>query len=106
MGCELGKITLYMSKAKKTFKDVVDKTKVSEKDTSNFKVRTFKVDGVGCKFYCQQVINNTGENPPWLDFVNESLDDDKTVEFQPKPWLAVFLTVLSLSRKTYLDATT
>lgn len=84
MGCELGKITLYMSKAKKTFKDVVDKTKVSEKDTSNFKVRTFKVDGVGCKFYCQQVINNTGDNPPWLDFVNESLDDDKTVEFQPK----------------------
>lgn len=84
MDCELGKITLYLSKSGKSFQDVVDKQKIREQDSTNFKVRSFQVDGIDCKFYCQQVINNASTVPPWLDFVNENLDDNDSLDFKPK----------------------
>lgn len=84
MDCELGKITLYLSKSNKSFLDVIDKEKSRKQDSKNFQIRNFQVDGFECKFYCQQVINYASDMPPWIDFINEHLDGDESIDFKAK----------------------
>lgn len=50
MDCEIGQITVYLSKPNKKYKDVIHNDKIRESDTETFKVRNFRVDGIDCIF--------------------------------------------------------
>ncbi|GGZ01238.1 DUF6119 family protein [Shewanella fodinae] len=101
MDCELGKITLYLSRSSKSFQDVVDHKKIRERDSVNFKVRSFQVEGVDCKFYCEQVINHASDAPPWLDFINENLSDGDLVDFKPKSERPSGLLLINKNNRIY-----
>jgi len=75
MTIELGKISIYLAKEGKIFADVIDGTKLPN-EGDHFKIRDFEVDGYLAKFFCKQVTTVKPENPPWLDFVNDKLNED------------------------------
>ncbi len=77
----LGKVTIYLSKDGKGFDDVVDVEKIPSVETGSFKIRHFSVNQFNIKFFCQKVFINSHDNPPWLDFVNESLSSEEEVNF-------------------------
>lgn len=80
MADELGKITLFLSKSNNTFEDVVDYEKLPQQESEVNKIKEFEVEERACKFYCRQV-SKSDDNPVWLDFVNQSLDEENQVNF-------------------------
>jgi uncharacterized protein (TIGR04141 family) len=75
MASELGKISIYLAKEGKTFADVIDEAKLPN-ESDHFKIRDFEVDGYPVRFFCKHATTVKPENPPWLDFVNNKLNED------------------------------
>lgn len=75
MSDELGAMSIFLAKEGLTFDCIIDKVKVSDRDTENFKIREFVVEGHKTRFYCNRR-ESDGGNPPWLDFVNTRINDD------------------------------
>jgi len=104
MECELGKITLYLSKTGKSFADVIESGKLPEQDNDNFKIRQFTVSDHQCIFYCQQVKNPANETPPWIDFINENLEDGQLLEFRPRSERPSGLLLIEKDNRVYAAA--
>jgi len=83
MAQELGKITLYLSKSGQTFESVIEQDKIPN-ESSSFQVRIFNTNDCDCKFFCQQVTTNHSDNPTWLDFVNEKVAEEESLNFSTK----------------------
>lgn len=96
---ELGKISIYLAKDNMTFDDVIDEAKIPTESTV-FKIREFEVNGYSMKFFCRRRIVEESKNPPWIDFVNERLDDEsKKIHFYPSSDRPNGLLLLSIQNK-------
>lgn len=76
MATELGQISIYLAKEGKNFNDLINKDNLRP-DGDNFKIREFKIEDVGFKFFCDQTTIRNTENPLWLNFINENIPDAK-----------------------------
>ncbi|MDO3382420.1 DUF6119 family protein [Gilvimarinus algae] len=77
---DLGKITLYLSKEKKTLEEVIDNSKLPN-ESARFVVKDFSYKERSCRFYCRQISGGTTDNPPWLNFVNSGIGDANPINF-------------------------
>ncbi|MBS4712383.1 DUF6119 family protein [Aeromonas caviae] len=101
MDCEIGQITVYLSKPNKKYNDVIHNDKIRESDTESFKVRSFRVDGIDCVFYCQQVFNVQDDVPPWIEFINENLTVDDAINFKQKSERPSGLLLINRNDRVY-----
>ncbi|RTE85593.1 MULTISPECIES: DUF6119 family protein [Gammaproteobacteria] len=104
MDCEIGKITLYLSKTDKSFADVIETGKLPEEDSDKFKIRRFTVAEHQCIFYCQQVNNPAHETPPWIDFINENLEYEQLLNFRPSSERPSGLLLIKKENRIYAAA--
>lgn len=74
MSSELGQISFYLAKEGNNF-DSVTKEDSIQSESNIFKIREFDVDDASMKFFCVQKTVSNSENPPWLDFINERIED-------------------------------
>ena len=81
MASELGAIGFYLAKEGKTFNEVI-RQGVRKDDSQYFKTRDFTIDTISMRFICEQKNYRIRENPPWLDFVNQQLEEDAQVHFE------------------------
>lgn len=98
MATELGKISIYLAKEGMSFDEVIDETKVS-KETDLFKIRELEVDGCFIKFFCKQNIVEMPKNPPWLNFLNEKLEDQEKINFKSHSNRPSGVLLISIERK-------
>ncbi|WP_065327130.1 DUF6119 family protein [Tritonibacter mobilis] len=73
MSEEIGQISIYLAKENNTFESVLQDEKV-EVEGDYFKTRKFSLDDHNAVFYCRQM-RSEKPNPPWLDFVNEQIEE-------------------------------
>lgn len=77
---QIGKISLYLSKADKDFEDVLDSEKI-KRGNRHFNERIFEASNHQCRFYCKEILSAKNANPIWLDFVNTKLSDGDKLQF-------------------------
>ena len=80
---EIGQISFFLAKESNDLDSVLKKENMKS-DGPNFKIRHFTFDDVQVVFICIQKITSKDENPPWIDFVNQQLEDDKNILFKTK----------------------
>lgn len=80
---EIGQVSFFLAKKSNDFDSVLKKEKLKD-DGPTFKIRPFTIDDVQILFICAQSFTSKDENPPWVDFVNEQLTEDKKVFFKTK----------------------
>ena len=71
MDNELGQISVFLAKEKKTFETVL----VEDSDLKSrkaYSVFGFKTDGANCQFIYFEAPSQKA-NPPWLEFVNSKI---------------------------------
>jgi len=77
---ELSQIALYLAKPQQEFDDVLRPEKIKP-ENEQFKIRAFEIDDVEVRSYA--VVNTTKKtSQPWIDFINENLDDQNKINFE------------------------
>lgn len=76
---ELGMISFYLAKRGITFETALR----AFSTTTTYEIRDFEVDGVKAKFIYFRS-DKPKSNPPWLNFVNEHMDDEKKIRFSTR----------------------
>ena len=80
---QIGQISFYLAKEGNDFDSIIDKEKL-EPESDNFKTRSFEIDSAQVVFICFQKFSRKSKNAPWIDFVNEQLEESERIDFPTK----------------------
>lgn len=116
MAKELAQISIFLAKPGETFESVLYTEKLPEPGDT-FVTRSFDHGGATVQFLCEQSTVLVNQNPPWLDFVNEALEEpEQQIEFdtylrRPLGLLLlevngrIFVATFGLGASKYVDKT-
>jgi uncharacterized protein (TIGR04141 family) len=100
MEVEIGQISVYLAKEKRTFDSVLDQDEDLTR-RKNLRIFDFKTDGATCRFIYFETPASK-KNPPWLNFVNEKLPDADRIQFQARSLSANGALLVSLNDRVII----
>ncbi|WP_431689164.1 DUF6119 family protein [Hahella sp. NBU794] len=93
---EIAKISFFLAKEKEGFESVIDKDKQREL-TKSIESRHFKTNVAEAVFYFIKTSSETYEDPPWLSFINEKIENQ--IHFSTSSKRASGLLLLKVSNR-------
>jgi len=77
---DIAQISFYLAKEKRVFETVIDPEAGLDKRRA-FRTHDFEVEGASCRFIYFET-PTAKSNPPWLDFINEQIEDGSKIIFK------------------------
>jgi uncharacterized protein (TIGR04141 family) len=100
ISAEIAQISFYLGKEKQTFETIID-PEVAVSAKKAFRSHDFDAGEAKCRFLYFETVSEK-KNPPWLDFANEMLPDEKKVNFKSKSDSANGILLISLHTRLFV----